>query len=235
MKRLAWIGLMIVMAICAAGFELDRAARREPALAAIVPGPFRYFAQERLTMATVRSAPPSAALAEATTLMQRSPAPAEHFTFLAIARERNKDRIASGEAIQRAALRGWRDPIAQQAMYDIALAAGDHAEASRRLAALWGLQEDQAPLKAMTSHLIAQPAGRKAMIDTLVAGGNWTKAFMRGALANFTPQMADTISAAMRAGARIDCNTAAGLKRLYLQRADSAGAALLDACTRRNR
>ncbi|MBA4353440.1 MAG: hypothetical protein C0409_01990, partial [Novosphingobium sp.] len=128
---------MAGIAVCAASAQLDRASRREPALASLVPAPFRSFAQERLTAASVRSEAPDIALSAAKTLVRRRPIPSEHLSMLAIAEERNGDRADSALLIQASARRGWRDAIAQQAMFDIALNAGDRAEASRRLAALW--------------------------------------------------------------------------------------------------
>ncbi|OZA63371.1 MAG: hypothetical protein B7X78_05655, partial [Sphingomonadales bacterium 39-62-4] len=123
MIRNLWACLMVVFALCAVGAQIDRSVRRQPFLAPLVPPPFRSFAQWQITVTSVRSAPPPAALAEARRLVERSPVPSESFTFLAVALERNGDRKGSGLAIQRAALRGWRDPIAQRAMYDIALTA----------------------------------------------------------------------------------------------------------------
>lgn len=231
--RIVWTAFLAVVALLACGAQLDRAARRQPALATLVPAPFRNFAQERMTLATVRSAEPSVALAEARTLVSRSPTPAEHLTLLAIAEERNGNRDRSAQLIQRAAQRGWRDPIAQQAMFDIALGAGDPVEASHRLAALWALQEDQAPLKDMGQRLMSQPQGRKALADSLVAGGSWTASFLRNAAVDLTPEAVETIDMALRGGAKIDCNVAAQLKAAYAKSATKADASLLDKCSRK--
>ncbi|MFN3470592.1 MAG: hypothetical protein ACK4Z7_12915 [Novosphingobium sp.] len=235
MKRFVWLAVLGLLAVVAAGAQLDRASRRQPALAPLVPPVFRSFAQERLTIATVRSASPEAALADARTLVSRSPLPAEHLTLLAIASERNGDRQGSALLVQRAAQRGWRDPIAQQAMFDIALAAGDEAEAARRLAALFGVQEDQAPLKDMAARLVATPEGRQALAATMAAGGNWTKAFLRQAAGDLTPSLAETIVMAQQAGARPDCAAAQAAKRAFIAKGRAAEAALLDRCTARRR
>jgi hypothetical protein len=234
MMRTLWAALMVLLAICAVGAQADRAVRRQPALAPVVPPPFRSFAQWQLTMSSVRSATPATALAEARTLIQRSPVPAESSTFLSIALLRGNDQKRSALAIQRAAQRGWRDPIAQRAMYDIALSAGDHAEASHRLAALYGLQDTQAPIKLMTDNLLKTPEGRAAMTESLVSGGYWTRAFMRGAVSGFSPDIAATVNAALRRGAEIDCRTATALKKLYMAKGLAAQAPLLDTCRRRN-
>jgi hypothetical protein len=233
MKRQIWAGLMAALALCAVGAQVDRSVRRQPSLAPLVPPPFRNFAQWQLTMTNVRSAPPATALAEARTLIERSPIPSESFTFLAVALVRNNDQKGSALAIQHAAQRGWRDPIAQRAMYDIALSAKDHAEAAHRLAALYGLQDAQAPLKDMTDNLLATPEGRAAMADSLVSGGYWTRPFMRSAVSGFTLNTAATVNAALRRGAEIDCRTAVTLKRVYLEKGLTNEAPLLDRCRRR--
>lgn len=231
--RIVWTAFLAVLALLACGAQLDRAARRQPALATVVPAPFRNFAQESMTLATVRSAEPAVALAEARTLVSRSPTPAEHLTLLAIAEERSGDRTDSARLIQRAAQRGWRDPIAQQAMFDIALGAADPVEASHRLAALWALQEEQAPLKDMGQRLMSRPEGRKALADSLVAGGSWTSSFLRSVAADPTPEAVETVDLALRRGASIDCNTAARLKTAYAAKAVKADIALLDKCSRK--
>lgn len=231
--RIVWTAFLAVVAVLACGAQLDRAARRQPALVSLVPGPFRNFAQESTTLATVRSAEPSVALAEARLLVSRSPSPAEHLTLLAIAEERSGDRADSARLIQRAAQRGWRDPIAQQAMFDIALAAGDPVEASRRLAALWALQEEQAPLKDMGQRLMARPEGRKALADTLVAGGNWTTSFLRTVAADPNEQAVESVALALRAGAMFDCNVATQLKAAYKAKAVKADTTLFDRCSRK--
>lgn len=205
MSRAIWVSLMAVLAVIASAAQLDRSARRDPALAPLVPVLFRNFAQERLTMATVRSAGPEQALADARRLVRRSPLPAEHVSLLAIAEERNGARDRSGVLVQRAAQRGWRDPIAQQAMFAIALAAGQHREAANRLAALYAVQEDQAPLSDLTAQLQATPQGRSALAEALVAGGHWTNGFLYAAATSKAPESRMTIALALERGANLDC------------------------------
>lgn len=187
------------------GSELDRASRRKPALAGIVPHPFRNFAQERLTLAQVRSIEPAKALDSARLLVARSPIPAEHLTLLAIAEERQGNRDASVQLIQEAAQRGWRDPIAQQAMFDIALAADDVVQASQRFAALYATHEDQAPLLEMRDRLLATARGREAFGHTLAEGGRWTTAFLRNSLRDLAPTTVQSIILAKKRGAVLDC------------------------------
>lgn len=235
MIRFVWFATLAVIACIATGAELDRASRRQPSLAAFVPQPFRSFAQENLTMANVRSANPKIALEEAQALVWRSPMPAEHLTLLAIAKERNGERDASARLVQRAAQRGWRDPIAQQAMFDIALAAGAPVEASYRFAALWALKEDQAPLADMEQRLLATPQGQSALADVLVGGGNWTKAYLRSAAARLGENSAKSIALALRNGGQFDCGAVSQLRPALAKRGFQAEAGMLDNCTRSKR
>lgn len=215
MIRFLWPAAIAALALCTSAAELDRASRRQPALAAIVPGPFRSFAQERLTIATVRSAEPSVALETAQTLVQRRPLPAEHLTLLAIALERAGQRERSAMLIQEAARRGWRDSIAQQAMFDISLGAGDPVEASHRLAALWALREDQVPISDLTAKLLSTPQGRSAMAETLVTGGRWTRQFLSWGGGENPGAFVQTLAEAVRLGGRFDCNALDRLKQNY--------------------
>lgn len=215
MIRQAWIGLMALIAVLATGAQLDRQSRRDAAIAPLVPTPFRSFAQERLTIETVRSDDPAKALATARQLVQRRPVPSEHLSLLAIAVERNDDTATSGLLVQKAARRGWRDSIAQQAMFDLALTAGDVTEASRRLAAMWALREDQLPVLDLTKRLLATPQGQAAMAETLTTGGRWDRAFLAAGPELPPRAFAETISQAVRNGARLDCKVLKYLSNAY--------------------
>lgn len=215
MIRYVWIGLMVLMALLATGAQLDRQSRRDAAIAPLVPPLFRSFAQERLTIATVRSDDPAKALATARLLVQRRPVPSEHLSLLAIAEERNGDTAISGLLVQKAARRGWRDSIAQQAMFDLALSAGDVPEASRRLAALWALREDQLPVLDLTTRLLAAPQGRTAMANTLTGGGRWTKGFLAAGIELPPRTFAETIAEAVHNGAHLDCKVLERLASAY--------------------
>lgn len=215
MKRLIWPAAIVGLALCTTAAQLDRASRRQAALVSIVPAPFRSFAQEKMAIDTVRSAEPSIALETAMSLVRRRPLPAEHLSLLAIAMERAGRRQESAVLVQEAARRGWRDSIAQQAMFDISLNAGDPVEASHRLAALWALREDQVPLVDLTTRLLSAPQGRSAMAETLVAGGRWTDQFLAWGGGGRPDLFVQTLSEAFRLGARLDCDKLTRLKRNF--------------------
>lgn len=223
--RFVWPLAVAGLALCTSAAQLDRASRRQPALATIVPAPFRSFAQERLAIDTVRSADPAIALETTRTLVRRRPLPAEHMSLLAIAAESSGQREQSAQLIQEAARRGWRDSIAQQAMFDISLGAGDPIEAAHRLAALWALREDQVPVSDLTARLLATPQGRTAMAETLVAGGRWTSQFLSWGGGGQPDPFVQTLAESFRLGAHLDCDKLVRLKRNYLGRGLDAQAA----------
>lgn len=211
MIRYAWIGLMVFLGVLASGAELDRQSRRTPMLATAVPQMFRSFSQARLVFSTVRSAEPAEALAAAQLLVQRRPIPAEHLSLLAIATVRSGDNEKAFLLLQKAAQRGWRDSIAQQTMLDIAIKAGDLPEATRRLAALWGIRESQMPLAEATAKLLATADGRKAMAATMANNGRWTSAFLAKSDAVAPQHLGETLALAAKKGARFEC---ASLQRI---------------------
>lgn len=225
--RMVWISLMGILALLASGAQLDRQSRRTPMLAPIVPTMFRSFAQARHVIATVRSAEPAEALKAAELLVQRRPIPAEHLSLLAIAKARNGDNDAALLLLQTAARRGWRDSIAQQSMFGIAFNAGDMAESSRRLAALWGIGENQMMLSASTAKVLATPEGRKAMAATMSTNGRWTNAFLNDSDAVPPRDLAETIAMAAAQGARLNCRILQRIESVYAQRKLNAEAAMI--------
>lgn len=129
------------------------------------------------TASTVRVADPAVALATARELVRRRPIPAEHLSLLAIAEERSGHREQSVLLIQLAARRGWRDSLAQQAMFEIALAAGDADEAAKRLVAIVLLQSGDDDAQTRVARLLATPAGRAAFAVHIAARGKVARAF----------------------------------------------------------
>lgn len=227
MIRYVWIGLMVVLAFLATGTQLDRQSRRTPMLAPVVPQMFRSFSQARQVLSTVRSAEPAEALAAAQLLVQRRPIPAEHLSLLAIATVRSGDNEKAYLLLQKAAQRGWRDSIAQQTMLDIAIKAGDLPEATRRLAALWGIRESQMPLAETTAKLLASADGRKAMAATMASNGRWTSAFLAQSDAVAPQHLAETLVMAARQGARFECAPLQRIETAYTLRKLDAEAGLI--------
>lgn len=219
--RYAWYGFIALVALIVTGAELDRATRRAPHLVPLVPGIFRSFAQMHETVATVRKAPPDVALATARTLVERRPVPAEHLTLLAIAEERAGHREKSGYLIQAAARRGWREPLAQEAMFNIALMARDPAESARRLVAIMSTQSETEALPELVARQLATPAGRQAMAAQLATGGRWTGQFLPALSAVDRTSAIDMLNRAETLGARLDCRALAMLQAEFDRSATS--------------
>lgn len=205
MIRALWFCALAALAVVTTFAQLDRTSRRMPSVAALVPPPFRSFAQERMVIAEVRTAPPAQALEMARTLVRRRPMPSEHLSLLAMAEQRMGRTRNAGVLIQQAARRGWRDVIAQQAMFDIALRADAQDEGARRLAAVWALQMQDLPVKEMTQRILATPKGRKAVATALVAPSSWRQQFLRSAGSTAPVEVAEVVAEAARNGADFEC------------------------------
>lgn len=232
MIRALWLTFVGALCFVALGAQLDRASRRQSSLAPFVPAIFRNFAQETVSLAQVRSAEPDQALQDARLLLSRSPLPAEHLTLLAIAEERKGNREISSRLIQQAAQRGWRDAIAQQAMFDIALSAGDPVEASHRFAAIWALRDNEAPLLDMRNRLLAARGGKEALAGTLAAGGSWTRYYLRSVTADLDPLAVESTILAIQKGASLECAILGQMRTALAKRNRDREATALGSCKR---
>jgi hypothetical protein len=85
--------------------------------------------------------------------------------------------VQASFAFQQAAHRGWRDPIAQEVQLRLALAAGDGAEAGRRLAALWAISPDKAKLAELAQLVHESPEGRASFAQILADSPRWNRRF----------------------------------------------------------
>lgn len=136
-SRIAWFAAIVIAALLTAGLQLDMRARTAPGLAPAVPAVLRNSAQTVVTRQTLAGGQTQRALAEAQTLVLRRPLPAENLLLLAAAQAGAGQQEAALRTIQIAGRRGWREPVAQEAMLRLAFANGDRPEAARRYAALF--------------------------------------------------------------------------------------------------
>ena len=134
---LVWWGALLLVASACIGLQLDRQARRDPALAAMVPPPFRNFSQVHIALETIERNDARRALAESRLLLARSPVPAENLSALALAAAGAQDAPLAERTLLAAAGRGWRDPLAQYFVADAAMRAGETGQASMRLLSRW--------------------------------------------------------------------------------------------------
>lgn len=207
--RMLWIALLFALAVVTTMLQLDRQADATLALAPFVPEPVRGYAQTRIALAAAEGADSAAALEEAKRLVRRRPIPAEHLTLLALAQTKAGMPEQAGLTIQIAAQRGWRDPVAQEAVLRLALAAGDEPEAARRYAALF--------LRAATPNTLLQevgPAvlartggpGQRTLVDIISGTDRWHDTLLRRGVQVMPPAaFADITLASIERGARFDC------------------------------
>ncbi len=234
--RLIWLLCILVIGAVTAAVQLDRQADISPGVAPIVPAPFRGHAQARIVTAALAEKTPShaaiVAVPEAERLVRRRPIPAEHLTLLAIARAKAGETEASSLTIQYAAQRGWREPIAQETMLRLAVAAGDRAEAARRYAALFlrdatpdALLEEFGPRVLSTN---GNAASRSEGLDTMIAivsgSERWQSHFLRRGARVMPPAAFSTIVSATSAkGVRYDCDLMQKVGRAVSARDEAAG------------
>lgn len=227
--RIVWGASLVIVALVTVGLQFDRQARRSPAIAAGVPEVFRSASQYPYAAFAIQDgSDPIAALAEAERLVRRRPMPAEHLRLLAQA------QIVAGQvqegsmSIQYAAQRGWRDPLVQESMLRLALAAGDQGEAARRFAALFLRRDtEDALLEELGPQVLSEPGGEgRSTLVTIVGGGErWHAQFLgRGARIMPPDAFAEIVSKTDDAGTRYDCDALGLAVRATEQRDKEAGA-----------
>lgn len=233
--RILWLALLLALAGVTTMLQIDRQAEATPALAPLVPGPMRGYAQARIAAAAIERGDGAAALAEARRLVQRRPVPAEHLTLLAIAQNKAGQPEQAGLTIQMAAKRGWREPVAQEAVLRLALVAGDKPEAARRYAALFLRAATPNPLLVELGPAVLDETGgpgQSTLVDIISGTDRWHDAFLRRGVQVMPPAaFTDITLASMARGARFDC----GVLRQSLKglgQKDAAAAARLVAGSR---
>lgn len=207
--RIVWLVALLATALVTTALQVDKQSEVTPALAALVPAPFRNYAQTQIAMQAAARDDPARALTEAQTLVAQRPVPAEYLSLLAVAQVKAGQVEQAGLTIQIAGQRGWREPVAQEAVLRLALNAGDTAEAARRYAALFLRTETpDALLIELGPQVFDTPGGpSEQTLAAIVAGGErWHSQFLRrGALvmppAAFSAVTAETI----KQGVQFDC------------------------------
>lgn len=224
--RLAWYSALAAVAAVTASVQLDRQSAIVPSMASLTPEPARAFAQAQIAAQTLRAGPPERALVEARTLVERRPIPAEALRLLAQA------QLAAGKeeegfiTIQVAAKRGWRDPVAQEAMLRLAVAVGDEAEAARRYTALMLQSRTEDALLTEFGEVLCATgdgAAARSIVDVLAGTDRWTNAFVaRGARVLPPEAYAEIIAEALDKGAEIDCDQVQRILRPLGKRSEAA-------------
>lgn len=207
--RIIWFAAILAIATVTAGVQFDRQVRRTPAIAPVVPAPFRSAAQFQIAAKAIEAGDPDAALTEARLLVARRPVPAEHLTVLAIALVQAGEAEAGSETIQYAARRGWRDPVAQEAMLRLAVAAGDMPEATHRFTALFLRDStDDALLEELSKAVFSEAGGpgQQTLITILSQTDRWPTTFLRRGFRVMAPTtFVDITIGSIAKGVRFDC------------------------------
>lgn len=208
--RVLWIAALLGIAVATAALQVDRQSEAAPQLAPLVPAPFRGYAQVQIAAAALDQDDPAAALDAAKELVRRRPMPAEHLTLLAAAQARAGGADAAVVTIQLAAQRGWRDPVAQEALLRLAVAAGDKAEAARRYAALFrsNATADELLIEFAPLVLGEQGGTGQATFAAILAGApRWYELFLqRGAQVMPPATFAEVLSLSLDRGATFACD-----------------------------
>lgn len=228
--RVAWFGGLALLALIALGAQLDRASRRMPELATLVPQPFRNTSQYWITAIAQASNAPEAR-AEAELLLVRRPIPAENLTLYAITMMRSGDVPQSTEAFRIAAGRGWRSAMAQRMTGLWAAAAGENRMAFLRLVALAKTGDATADDFKVLREIIKTPEGRAGMVQLLRDDWHWRRAMDYLAPQLMTPADTARIYAeAARQGAEIGCSQVGEAVRLALSRGDASAMPYWETC-----
>lgn len=228
--RILWIAALLGVAVVTAALQIDRQSERNSELAALVPGPLRNYAQTQIAGRAVAGQDPALALRETERLLRRRPIPAEYLTLRAAALGKAGKTEQAALAIQIAGQRGWRDPVAQEAVLRLALAAGDKAEAARRYMALLLRKETKDALLAELGPQVfagTSDTARDTMVDIVVGGERWHSQLLRRGAGAIPPQdFAAIISASLQRGAAFSCGQLGGAAA-SVKRCDPAAAKVI--------
>lgn len=224
--RIIWLAGLLAIAVVTIAVQLDRQAAMNPELARLVPGPFRAYSQTHLAAAASEGTDPARALEETRTLVRRRPVPAEHLSLLAVAQTKAGMEDAAVMSVQIAAQRGWREPLAQEAVLRMALAAGDRPEAARRYAALFLRAETPDELLREVGPEVledADGAGQRTLVDIVSGTDRWQSLFLRrGAQVMPPATFTRIVAATMAEGTRYDCAALSQAQWMLVQRDPAA-------------
>jgi hypothetical protein len=226
--RILWLSGLVTVALLTIVLQLDFMSRRSPGIAELVPGPFRNHAQTQIAKNAVQGDDAALALAETERLVRRRPLPAESLTLLAIGQAKAGKTGRAARTIQMAGQRGWRDPIAQEAVLRLALQAGDQPEAARRYAALFlRAGTPDRLLEELGPRVLGAPGGigQETMAAIVVGGERWHRTFLQRGAKVMPPLAFSEISAmSLLDGAAFDCaQLGQSLKTLELRNPGAAG------------
>lgn len=228
--RIIWFAALAAIAVLTTLLQFDMASKTNASLAAVVPKPLRNYAQAQVTLKALGEEDAGHAVDEAQRLVRRRPLPAENLTLLAAAHAKAGAIEPAGQVIQIAGQRGWREPVAQEAVLRLALAAGDEAEAARRYGALF--LRNPTPdslLEELGPAVFGEPGsiGQQTMVAIVIGGERWHAQFLRRGPRVMPPAAFSSITAeSLARGAAFDCKLLGQSLNALAQR-DAAAASTL--------
>ncbi len=174
---LVWFCGLLCIGVVITGFQLDRASRYRLEIAQYVPAEFRSFAQLHWTRNALLRSDNDDALRQASLLVAKRPVAAEHLSLLGSAALLAGDDALAAKAFTISARRGWREPGTQVIAMQSALAQADWSSAAERVDALargdHAQPDIQQTIDAGLQVLLADPAGREALVARLLVAKNY--------------------------------------------------------------
>ena len=158
--------------LLAIGNGLDRMAHQAPAISARLPQVFVVNARE-VAGEDALARDPRAALALATALVARAPVEPDSTALLGAARLANGDDAGADRAFRVAGTLGWRVPVTQAYLEQVAVDDGDLPMAARRMDALLRLDPRRLHDPATLAPFEDDPAGQAALVYRMLARPLW--------------------------------------------------------------
>lgn len=224
--RFAWYACALILTGLAIGTELDFATRTRPALAGLVPEPFRAHAYLPLAAGAIEAGNLDEGEKLAKSSLLARPIPAENASLLALLAQRQGDTALASQALTVAAGRSWRDPVAQTAVIYAALDAQDWRVLAERIDALNRTGQAQLiPLEPFIA-LLDSPEGRAEIARRFVQDRNWLNRFLQLGQSGQIPPIlfGATLQNIHALGGEVDCVRLSAAAATLVRQGESSSA-----------
>lgn len=234
--KVAWFAACALLAVLAAGVEVDRAARKDARAVGWTPEFFKGYALETQARDALANGANDQGLESARELVRRRPIPAESLALYTNALLATGKGDAAAPALMLAAQRGWRDRYVQRLMVLVGAQGGDWQSAAQRLIALWRQGDEGEETRALSQQVLSQPEGLRAFLDQFGPDDRWNPGFLVWAASELSTSSVRYAAAAVtKSGAPIDCQKlSSGTYDLAVAGGAEASAALWDSACNRN-
>jgi hypothetical protein len=206
LAKIAWAFGVLLVGLAAIGLQMDREARSNGAIAAVVPSVFRGFALETLARQAYAAHDDARGLSYSRELVLRRPAPAETLSLLTRGLLVSGRQDAALAALLVTAQRGWRDRFTQQLMVVAAEQADDPTVAAQRLLALWRLGDRDVQVETLTQNALASENALTQFASGISRSDAWGTKFLIWGAGNLSIHALDIVGAALAKNkVAIDC------------------------------